>query len=159
MLDLPFGLHPAEERYGVVLLLVHVPVDVEFADVVQEVEVEVVHLAFLQLFREDLLVLAEVAEVVSGELGGEPVAVARVSGEGLAHDGLGGPHVVSPGGVEVVDARSVGLVHQGLGLGYVHLSVVSVDDRQAHGTETHHRKPFSLIVSVDHAIPFTLPRA
>ena len=68
--DLSLFLHLPEERDGVVFLLVHVAVDVEFAHVVKEIEVEIIDLALLELFGEDLLMLAEVAEVVTGELGG-----------------------------------------------------------------------------------------
>lgn len=55
----------------VVLVIVQVAVDVQLRDVVQEIEVEVVGLAFLELLLEDLLDLTEIVHVVAGELGGE----------------------------------------------------------------------------------------
>ena len=52
------------------VLGVQIGIDVHFADVVKEVEVEIVHLAFFQLLLENLFHLAHVVQAVAGELGG-----------------------------------------------------------------------------------------
>ena len=52
------------------VLGVQIGVDVHFADVVKEVEIEIVHLALFQLLLENLFHLAHVVQAVAGELGG-----------------------------------------------------------------------------------------
>ena len=55
---------------------VEILLDVALADVVEEVEVEVLDAAAFQLFREDFAHLSHVFEVISWELVGQEIALA-----------------------------------------------------------------------------------
>ena len=61
-----------------VLFAIEVLLDIELAYVVHEVEIEAIYAAALQLLRENLLVLPEVRDVVSGELGGEVIRITGI---------------------------------------------------------------------------------
>ena len=90
--------------------LVYIVVDVHLAHVVEEIEVEVVRLALLQLRLKDLFHLVHIGKVVAGELAGKIVAAARVPRKELARDALRFAVVIPPGGVVIVDAAAHGIV-------------------------------------------------
>ena len=82
---------------------VHVDLHGFFVDVVQQVEVEVVHAAFFQLFLKDFGGVIAIAEnLVTGVLGGEVIAVPGVFAQHPAHHPLGLAAMVGIGGVEVI---------------------------------------------------------
>ena len=144
-----------EERHGAVLLIVQVLLDVQLAHVVQQVEVEVVDSASLELLGEDPLVLSEVRNVVARELVGKVERIARVAGQRPPEDALGVAAVIAPGGVIVVDAVLVGVVDHLEGRCLVDGRVVAIDDRQAHGTEPEGGELEVLEVVVLHGDPFS----
>ena len=111
---------------------VQIGVDVHLAHVVEEIEVEVVHPALLQLLLEDLPHPGHVGQVVAGELVRQIEAVPGVFGQRPAHHQLGVAVVIAIGGVVVVDPVGHGVVHHGLGGGLVDAGVVPVQDGQAH---------------------------
>ena len=132
------------------VLGVQVGVDVHLAHVVEQVEVEVLHLAFLQLLLENLLHLAHVGQVVAGELGGQVELLPGMAGQGLAHHQLGVAVVVAPGGVVVVDAPGHGLVHHGKSGGLVNFGIVPIHHRQAHGAHAQGGELYILKIAINH---------
>ena len=112
---------------------VQVGVDVHLADVVKEVEIEVVHLAFFQLLVENFLYLVHVGQVVAGEFGGQVKALPGIIPEQPAHNRLGLPPVVAPSGIIVVDPPGHSRGHHLAGGGFVDVGVLSLHNRQAHG--------------------------
>ena len=157
VLDAAIGLLGGEVGIDAVLG-VQVGVDVHFADIVEEVEVEVVHLALLQLLLEYLLHFAHVVQVVARELGGQIEALPGILGQGAAHRQLGLAAVVAPGGVVVVDAVLHGVVHHLLSGGLVDLSVLPLQHRQAHGAQAQGGQPDVLKLLVDHVVFLLLAR-
>ena len=80
----------------------------------QQVEIEIVHLTFLQLLLEDVGGVVGIGQHMAGELGGQIEAVAGVLFQTGAHHGFGQVLHVGPGGVIVVYAVGHGIVHHGL---------------------------------------------
>ena len=132
---------------------VEILLDVALADVVEEVEVEVLDAAAFQLFREDFAHLSHVFEVISGEFVGQEIALAGIFAVSAADGGLARAVVVAVGCVEVVDAVRVGVVDDALGGLEVNPAVVAVDDRQAHVAHTEPADFQPPEVPVNHAIP------
>ena len=132
------------------VLGVQVGVDVHLAHVVEQVEVEVVHLALFELFLEDLLHLGHVGQVVAGEFVGNVEFLPGIPGQSLAQRQLGVAAVVAPGGVVVVHAAGHGLVHHLKGGRLVHLGVVPVNDGQAHAAHAQGGQLQILKLFVDH---------
>ncbi len=141
-------LHQVAERMVPVVVQVHL--DVQLRDVVEEVEVEVVRPAFPQLLLEDLLDLAEIADVVARKLGGQEEGLAMMPAEGLPDDRLGASGVVSPCGVEIVDPRPECLVYQPCGLRLVYYGVVPAYHRKAHRPEPESGQPGVAVLVVVH---------
>ena len=135
------------------MLGVEIVIDVHFTDVMDEVEVEVLHPRLFELLLKDLLDLVHVGKVVAGELRSKVERVAGILAERLAHGNLGLPTVVAPRGVEVVDAVLDSVIDHLLRSGLVDLGIVAVDHRQAHGTHTERRKLEPLKILVQHAHP------
>ena len=140
-------------RDRAVLGIVEIRVDVELAHVVRQVEVEVVHLALLELLLEDLLHLAEVGQIVAGELVRQVERIARMACERTADHQLGVAAVVAPRGVEVVDAVLERVVDHRRGGGLVDGVVVAVDHRQAHAAHGVQRQLLILEIAILHRLP------
>ena len=134
------------------ILWVQILLDVGLADVVYQIEVEMVHLALPELLLEDLLGLGHVGEVVSGELVGEEEAVAGISLQEFPHGRLRSPVMISPRGIVIVDAGGHAAVNQFGRLLHIDVGVVLALERQAHRAESHLGYPESLEVLVDHVI-------
>ena len=66
------------------VLGIQVGVDVHLAHIVEQVKVKVVHPALLQLFLEDLLYLAHVAQIIAGEFVGQIELVPGIGGQSPA---------------------------------------------------------------------------
>ena len=86
-----------------VSVIVQIMVDVHLAHIVEQVEIKIVHLAFLQLFLKNLFHLAKVGEVVSRELRRQIKILPRIFLQRLAHDCLGMSVVISPCSVIIID--------------------------------------------------------
>ncbi len=140
------------------VLGIQVGIDVHFADIVEEVEVEIVHLALFQLGLEDLLHPAHVVQVVAWELGGQIEALPGAPGKGPAQGQLGLAAVVAPGGVIVVDAMLHGVVHHLLSGGLVDLGVFPLQHRQTHGAQAQSGQPDVLKLLVDHIVFLLMAR-
>ena len=130
MTDLAFFLHLQQEVCEFFIL--QVLVDVQLAHIVIEVEIKVISLAFLQLLVEDLLVLAEIGQVIARELSCQIEAAAVVLLESFAYDSLTVSVMVSPCSVEIVDAVGHSVVDHLLHGGRIRSAVISVDARQTH---------------------------
>ena len=70
------------------VLGIQVGVDIHLAHIVEQIEIKVIHTAFLQLFFKDFFRLAHVAQTVARKLGGQVEAVARILDQQLAHHQL-----------------------------------------------------------------------
>ncbi len=151
MPDLPLFPHLDQER-DVPVLGVEVLLDVGLADVVDEVVVEVPRAGLLELLLEDLLGVPHVGHVVSGELVGEEVAVPRVFGERLAHDGLGVAAVVAPCGIVVVYPLFHRLVDERVDLLLNGFRIVAVRDRKAHRAECELGDPVPFEIGIYHPL-------
>ena len=70
------------------VFLIQIGVNVHLADVVEQIKVEILHPAFLQLLLKNLLHLVHVRQVIAWELGGQIEALPRVLFQSPAHDQL-----------------------------------------------------------------------
>ena len=114
------------------VLGVQIGVDVHLTHIVEQVKVEVIHPALLQLLFKDLPHLSHVAQIIARELVGQVKCVPWIGGQGLADGQLGIAGVVGPGGVIIIDPPLHGQGYHFLHSGLVHYSVVSVHHGQAH---------------------------
>ena len=134
-------VHDAPAGVGIGLdgLLVHV---------VQQVEVEVIHLALAQLLLEDGGGIVALADLMARELRGQVVAVPGIGREHAAQHGFGLSAVVGPGGVDVVHTALEGQAHH---LGHLHLVHLALRVAgQAHRTEAQQGELLILKAAVDH---------
>ena len=147
--------------------LVQIGVDVHLADVVEEVEIEMVRAALFQLRFENLLHFVDVPEIVAGELGGEIKAVPRVCRKNLAHGVFRFAVVIPPGGVEIIDPVPDGIVEHLRRRLFVDLCILPVQNGQTHRAESERGQLYALKISVNHifnlrcfidfSIEYTLP--
>ena len=119
-----------------------------FIHVVQQIEVEVLHLALLQLLLKDVGGIIGLRHHVAGELGGQIEAVPGILFQAFAHHDLRPVLHIGPRGVVIIHPVFHGVVHHLLGLRRVDLAVFQY--RQAHGAKAQHGKPGSLEVTVNH---------
>ena len=136
-----------------VLLLLQILLDVDLAYVVQQVEVDVVHLELLELLCEDLLVLAEVARIVRGKFRGDVEAVSVVALERLARHDFGITAMVAPRRVKVVDAVLDRIVEHCKRRRLVDFGAVPLEHRKAHRAKPEHGKLEALEIPVHHFRP------
>ena len=80
MTDTPILLLLHEVGIGAVLFLVQIGVDIHFANIVEEIEIEIIDSALLQLLFENLFDPAEIGKVVPGEFTREIKTFARILG-------------------------------------------------------------------------------
>ena len=132
------------------MALVQIVVDVQLAHVVDEIEIEMIRLAFFQLLFEDLFHLVHVAQVVAREFAGQIKAVPGIFFEHPPHDQLGVAVVVAPGGVVIVDALLHGIGHHGLHLRFVDMLRFAVQQGQPHAAHAQGGELQPLKVLVDH---------
>ena len=132
MTDASLGLLLQQIGNGVIGRVVQIGVDVLFIDVVQQVEVKIFGAALFELLLKDLLHMAEVGDVIAGELGGKTVAFPGILGQQLARHAFGIPLVVAPGGVKIVDAVPDGIVDHFGRLCLVNLRVVAAAGQAHH---------------------------
>ena len=93
------------------VLFVQIGVDIHLADVVEQVEIKIFHLAFFQLAREDFLYLRHVGQIIAREFAGQIKALPGMLFQSLTDDRLGMAVVVAPGRIVIVDALRHGVVH------------------------------------------------
>ena len=113
----------------------YVVVDVQLADIVDKVKIEIIGLEFFHLAGEDFLHPAEVCRVISRKLCCEIEALSRIVFEYPAHHRLGVFAVVSPCGIKIVDAGSKGRGDHIRGCFFINPALVSVNNGKPHGTE------------------------
>ena len=106
----------------------------------EEVEIEIVHLAALKLRRENFLRLGKVLCQIAGELCGKIVRLARVFTQNAAYHRLGLPLVIGPRGVIIVHTVLHRIAHDGLCLRFVDLAGIAVQDGEAHTAESQRGK-------------------
>ncbi len=150
MLDAPLVALRGQIGVSVILILVEIGVDVEFADIVKEIEVKIVGAALFELFFKDLLRLAHVGQIIAGELARQIKAVARIGAQQFADDVFGLAVVVAPRGVEIVDAVRDRVVEHLLCRRLVDVGVIPAFDRKPHRPEAECGQLFALEVSVYH---------
>ena len=116
---------------------VHVHLDRVFIDIVEEIEVEIVHAAPFQLLLEDGGGVVALGDLMAGVFVRKIPAPPGVAGQGAAQHPLRQSAVIGVGGVEVVDAVGHGVVHHG-----VHLRLIDGggllapgEQGQAHGAK------------------------
>ena len=114
---------------------VQVGVDVHLAHIAEEIEVEVIHPALLQLFFKDLPHLAHVAKVIAGKLVGQVEFVPGIGGQSLADGQLRCAGVVGPGSVIVVYASLHSQGHHFLHGGLVYHSIIPIYNGKAHAAQ------------------------
>ena len=128
-----------------------------FADVVQQVEVEILHPALFQLILKNLLRhhgLDALDVLVAGELVRQVPALARIAPQGCADRVLRFAAVVGVGRIEIVDAGGHGRVHHPVQLRLIDRAVRP--ERQAHCAEAERRQFFPLKFVVQHGKPSRL---
>ena len=130
---------------------VQIGVDSRLTDVVDQIEVEVVHLALAQLLRKNFPDPGHIGQVIAGEFVRQIEAVPGVALQRPADGQLAGPAVIAPGSVKVVDSVGQGIVHQALGLLLVHLFVPPLHHGEAGAAESQGGQLQRLKGAVDHS--------
>ena len=115
------------------VFFVQIRVDIHLADVVEQIEIEIPHLTFFQLFFKDLAHFSHIGQIVSREFVRQIKRFPGISLQRPSHHQLGLAVVVSPGGVEIVDSMGDSVVHHPLRRRFIDPGIVSVDNGQAHG--------------------------
>ena len=118
----------------------------------EEVEVEVLHLTFLQLGLEDLRHLVHVGQVVAGEFVSQIEALPGVGGQRLADGQLRVAAVVAPGSIVVVDAVRHGVGYHLLHRRLVYLVVLPIHHRQTHAAHAQGGQLQILKCFIDHGL-------
>ena len=120
-----------------------------FIDIVEQIEVKILHPALFQLFLEDFCgVVAVAQDLVAGILGGEIVAASGVVAEDSADDPLGLAVVIGIGRVEIVYTMPHGIGHHFFDLGFVNGSVGVCG--QAHGAKAQQAELQTCKLAVNH---------
>lgn len=119
---------------------VEILIDVQLADIVDRIEVKILHAAFFKLFLEDLLDFVHVGQVVAGKLVGQIKAFPWIRGQRASHGKLRLSAVVAPGGVVIVDAALHGAGDHFVDQLLIHARIVAVDHGQPHGAHAERRK-------------------
>ena len=127
-----------------------VNIHVVFIDVVQQVEIEVVHLTLLQLLGKGVRRVRVAGERMAGVFGGQVKAVPGMLFQAAAYHRLGQILHIGPGGVEIIDAVGQRIVHHRLGgvlgNGAVHRG------GQTHGAEAQQGQVQVLKITIDHIV-------
>ena len=124
-----------------------------FVDVVQQIEIKILHAALLQLPFEDIRHIICRRDLMAGELVRQIEALPRIILQNLPDDSLRLAGVIGPGGIEVVDALPDGGVGHGRGQFLVDAFVLA--QRQPHRAEAELRQLQILKRFIDHrAYPF-----
>ena len=129
--------------------LVFVDGDGIFIDVVQQIEIEILHAALFQLPFEHALHVIARRDLVSGELVGQIKALARVLLQNFTDDEFRLAAVIRPGGIKIVDALRNGLRRHGGSL--LRVDGFVLPQRQPHRAEPELRKLQALKVLIDHS--------
>ena len=124
------------------------------ADIVQQVEVKILHAAFFQLLGKDCRRIIAVADLMAGILGGKIIAVPGELVQDLPDNHLGHAAVIGIGGVKIIDALLQRIAHHFLRPCLVDASVSP--GRQTHGAEAETRELLSLKFTIDH-VSFSPP--
>ena len=122
-------------RVDSVFLVVQIGVDIFLTDIVEEIEVKIVYLAFLQLFLKDLFYPGHIGKVIAGEFAGETEGFPGIFLKDPAHDQFCIPVVITPGGVIIVDAVFHGVVHHAGSLLFIDPGIVAVCAREPHSSK------------------------
>ena len=129
---------------------IEICINIHFTYVMEKVEIEVIVTGLLQLFREDLLYLRHIREIIPRELIREIITVARVLPERLAQDDLRVAVMVSECCIKVIDSCVKSLIHHLLCKFHIDLAVISVDHGKTHGAKAECRKLNVLKISIQH---------
>ena len=154
MADAP-GFLLLEQMVQDAIFLIQISIDVQFAHIVEQVEIKVFALASFQLPREDLLHLRHVGQIISGKLAGEMISIPRISGQDLSHHALRIAAVVAPGSVEVIDAVCHGVSGHAGRLFFIDLAVSALQ-RQTHAAHAQRGQLQVLKCLISHRI-FSFP--
>ena len=129
---------------------VFIHIDAVFANVVQQIKVEVFHTAFFQLGLKNGGRIVGSRRLVAGVLVRQEPAFPGIAAERFANGSFAVAPVVGPGGIKVVDAFAYGGVYHGVQCVLVDGS--SLQKGQAHASKPQKRKFAALKLSIDHAI-------
>ena len=129
--------------------LVFVDGDGIFIDVVQQIEIEILHAALFQLPFEHALHVIARRDLVSRELVGQIKALARVLLQNFTDDEFRLAAVIRPGSIKIVDALRNGLQRHGGSL--LRVDGFVLPQRQPHRAEPELRKLQALKVLIDHS--------
>ena len=143
MANTPILLLLDEVGIGAVLLVIEILFNIVIVDVVEEVEVELLHPHLFQLLFENFLYLAKIIDVVTGEFVGYVVAFTRVFFQQLSNDELRLSAVIPPRRIKIVDAVFDCVVEHLRGFCLVDLAA-SLYRRKAHTPHAKRRKLFIL---------------
>ena len=100
--DLSFFFHP-EQELRKPCAVIEILIDIQLADVMVEIKVEIVSFAFLKLFFENLLVLAEVRQIVAWELACKIITASVVFRQSFSDNCLAVACVIAPCGIVLID--------------------------------------------------------
>ena len=106
------------------------------SQIMEQVEVEVFDAAFGQLLFEDRGGIIGVGDLVTRILGGEEVAVARITRKRAAKCDLGHAAVIGIGCIEIIDACFDGRIDHSIERCLIDVGSITVYDGKAHGPES-----------------------
>ena len=121
------------------ILRVQIGVDIHLADIVEQIEIKIIHAAFFQLLFKDLLDLAHIGKVVARELVRQIERFPGILRQSLAKDNLRLAAVIAPSGIVVVDAVRHRIADHLSGGLFIHFRVVAVQHRQSHTAHAQRR--------------------
>ena len=118
------------------VLRVQVCADVHFAYIVEEIKVEILHAAALQLFFKNFLYFGYVCQIITGEFIGKIERIPRIGTQRISHHDLRAAVVIPVSRVKIIDAMFDGVCDHFFHSGYVDVGENAVDNRQTHRAHT-----------------------
>ena len=117
------------------VLRIEICIDIFLADIVEQIKIKILRLAFFELLVEDFFYLRHIGKVVAGELVREKIAFSAVTGERLAECYLAQSVMVAPCGIKIINAAFYRFVHHVANSAQVGLFGVVAFTGQTHCTE------------------------
>ena len=145
-----------QKELGEAGAVIEILVNVQLAHVVIQIEVKIVSLALLELLIEDLLVLAEVGQIVSRELACQIEAAPVVFRKSLSDDCLAVTCMIAPCGVEIVDTVRHSVIDHLLHSLRIRSGIITVYTRQSHAAKAEARQFQVLKIVIIHVFSLSL---
>ena len=137
-------------------LRIHVSFNGLFIHVVQQIEIEIVHAALLQLLFENGGGIIVADDLVAGIFGGQIIGRAGIFLQDFSDHDFGKAVVIGPGGIKIVDALCKCLGKHLSSCGFVHYTFSVGNHGKTHTSQTQGREFFAFKIFINHSFtPFS----